>query len=234
MNRWRSYWNTAPNVLSDDPFKQVGKTVRGQAVTRRQLSIMVRSIVDHLALRPADRVLDLGCGNGMITEQVAQHCSSLVAVDFSVPLIANARSQHSGAHIDYLEADVTDLPTGILCDRFDKIYMQEALQHLDEAGLSRLLGSLTRSASHEAPLFFGAVPDAMGLRRFYDTPERYAEYQRRLSLGTEAIGTWWDQDRLAVIARLNGYATRFLPQDEALHTAHYRFDMLCVPQADAR
>ena len=229
MNRWRSHWNTAPNVLSDDPFKQVGKTVQGRAVTVRQLRIMVRSIVDHLALRPADRVLDLGCGNGMITVQVAQHCSSMLAVDFSAPLIASARSQHSGAHIDYVETDVTDLPVGILSDRFDKIYMQEALQHLDEADLSRLLGSLARSASHAAPLFFGAVPDAMRLRSFYDTPERYAEYQSCLSLGTEAIGTWWDRDRLASIARLNGYATRFLPQNEGLHTAHYRFDVLCDP-----
>lgn len=49
---------------SDDLLWQVGKTVNGEPVDRKQLQLIVGQIVSLLDLTPEDRVLDIGAGNG--------------------------------------------------------------------------------------------------------------------------------------------------------------------------
>ena len=85
---WKDYWNTFPNQFAKEDFiKQVGKTVQGKPITNEQLDKIILDIVQKLELKSDDRVLDLCCGNGMITYGMAQNCQSIVSVDFSEPLI---------------------------------------------------------------------------------------------------------------------------------------------------
>jgi hypothetical protein len=79
-------------------------------------------------------------------------------------------------------------------------------------------------------LFFTDIPDAGRLRAFYDTPERWAEFERRRAEGTEALGMWWDREHLTRIFEAHGYAVA-LSMDPQRFTAHYRFDLLATPRA---
>jgi 2-polyprenyl-3-methyl-5-hydroxy-6-metoxy-1,4-benzoquinol methylase len=46
------------------------------------------SLVDAVALQPTDRVLDFGCGTGLLTERIAPAVAEVVAVDASPAMVA--------------------------------------------------------------------------------------------------------------------------------------------------
>jgi 2-polyprenyl-3-methyl-5-hydroxy-6-metoxy-1,4-benzoquinol methylase len=49
--------------------------------------------VDLLAPKPGERILDLGCGDGVLTKKLADLGCEVVAVDSSVPQIEAARKR---------------------------------------------------------------------------------------------------------------------------------------------
>ena len=227
MTDWRAYWNSAPARLdADDVLRQVGKTVNGQPVPSASLDAMADDIRRGLALNREDRLLDLCCGNGLLTSRCAAHCREVVGVDVSAFLIGVARSRFARPNVEYVQADACRLPAEVVGKPFTKICVYEALQHFTEDETRILLEGLPRSA----PVFLGSVPDRERLWNFYDTPARRDEYHRRVKDGTEAIGHWWTSADLARLGGSLGYAVTILAPDPALHVAHYRFDALLTPR----
>lgn len=104
--------------------------------------------------------------------------------------------------------------------------MYEALQHFRLEDLSLLLRLAKTILPQNGVVLLGSIPDVTKLWSFYNTPERKAEYCRRMAEGNEAIGTWWDSEQLREICENQGFRTEILKQSRVLHTAHYRFDAL--------
>jgi 2-polyprenyl-3-methyl-5-hydroxy-6-metoxy-1,4-benzoquinol methylase len=228
MRDWRQYWNHADQVFDDEPLRQVGKTVRGQVIEPAILDAIVADIVLRLDLGASDSLLDLCCGNGLITSRIAAHCRQVVGVDFSRPLIDVANRQFGGANIQYLHADVSDLPEDIVGLTFGKFLMYEAVQHLDSAATAQVLDHVARLGQPGASFYIGSIPDQDRIWRFYDTPERRLEYEHRRLNGTDAIGHWWKREQLVTLARCHGFDVDIFERTAASHGAHYRFDALCV------
>ena len=63
-----------------------------------------------LALRPGERILDVGCGNGVSSRRLAHLGARVVAIDASARFLelARARSQDLSHRIDYRLVDATD------------------------------------------------------------------------------------------------------------------------------
>ena len=57
----------------------------------RFVSDLAAAVVELLAAKPGERILDLGCGDGVLTAKLAAMGSSLVAVDGSAAQVAAAR-----------------------------------------------------------------------------------------------------------------------------------------------
>lgn len=80
------------------------------SATRRRIQPGVRRV---LAMRKGDEtILDLGCGNGELARELAKrgHRGSYLGVDFSLPMLREARSYPEGFSARFLEADLTQLP----------------------------------------------------------------------------------------------------------------------------
>lgn len=225
MIDWREYWDDFPRRFNDDEFRrQVGRTAnRGVPTPEPELETVVAEIVSSLELAPQDRLLDLCCGNGLLTIRFAEHCREAVGVDFSEPMVRLAREHHASGSVRYVEGSVLDLKECV-DGEFDKICMVESLAYFGPEDLTRILEGLsTRSASRSAVLFSGVLDDEAKWN-FFDTPERRSVYEQQQREGTEIMGRWWTRAEIDEIATRQGYEAEFASQDERLNTAHYRFN----------
>ncbi len=90
-----------------------------------------------VALGPADRALDVGCGGGLLTRQLASTCGSVVGIDPHGPSIVGARSETTQESVSYVVGDILDHP--FAPGSFDLIVSVAALHHMDaETGLNRM------------------------------------------------------------------------------------------------
>jgi trans-aconitate 2-methyltransferase len=53
-------------------------------------------VVELLAPQPGERILDLGCGTGQLTAEIANKCARVVGVDNSANMIGQARQNYPG------------------------------------------------------------------------------------------------------------------------------------------
>ena len=77
------------------------------------------------------RVLDVGCGTGLLAFELAQHFESVLGVDCSEPMLAIARSRRSCDRIEYRQLDARHLS---LAERFDLITSHTMFHHLTDVG----------------------------------------------------------------------------------------------------
>lgn len=77
------------------------------------------------------RVLDLACGHGRLTRDLARAGAKVVGVDFSVALLDRARANDSSG-ISYVLADVTRTPTWWDGHPFDGCTCELAMMDIDD------------------------------------------------------------------------------------------------------
>jgi len=76
-----------------------------------------------------DTVLDIGCGNGALTYDVAKKAGQVVGIDLNEKSISLARQRYSRGNIGYICGNVlNDLPD----ERFDVVILSNVLEHIDE------------------------------------------------------------------------------------------------------
>lgn len=225
---WKKYWNETPNKFGETEFlKQLGKTVSGVPITSDQFSAQLADIRKALNINSNDLILDLCCGNGIITAQLSKECSIIVGIDFSDPLISIAKKYNMPSNVRYYCMSALDPKIKFITDKpFTKVYMYEALQHFEENDLEILLMQIKDISNPEVVIFLGGIPDIDKIWDFYDTKERRLDYEVRKKENREAIGTWWRQSIIHEASKKCGFESMVLAQNALLHSAHYRFDVL--------
>lgn len=101
-----------------------------------------RDVVAALALRPSERVLELGCGTGLVTRHLVATGADVLAVDGAPTMQHRARRRAPGATFEH--RDVRDgLPDG----PFDAVVLGFVLHELDPATRAELLRGCTARLS---------------------------------------------------------------------------------------
>ncbi|MDO8529800.1 MAG: class I SAM-dependent methyltransferase [bacterium] len=100
-------------------------------------------------VRPEDVVLDIGCGNGALTADVAKKAKRVVGIDFSEANIATAKRKYSAQNTEYICQDaVKNLPAGT----FDVIILSNVLEHIEDRA------AFLRGLKNRASKFLIRVP----------------------------------------------------------------------------
>lgn len=78
-----------------------------------------------------DRVLDLGCGTGSVTSEIAARVplGVVIGLDISEAMLAYAREHYHGANIIYMQGDARELP---FVEQFDKVTALLSLNWIHE------------------------------------------------------------------------------------------------------
>ena len=101
----------------------------------------VQTIIDLARVSPGDRVLDVGCGTGVVTlalPAMVGQAGAVVGLDPSAGMLAVARdlAASRGLSIEWREADAAAMP--FADSSFDVVLSQQALQFMaDKAGALR-------------------------------------------------------------------------------------------------
>ena len=87
-----------------------------------------KGVVELLAPKPGERILDLGCGTGHLTAEIAAVGALTVGIDQSADMIAQARRQFPDLRFEV--CDAREIPfTG----EFDAVFSNAALHWIPEA-----------------------------------------------------------------------------------------------------
>lgn len=205
---------------------QVGKTVNGEEVSCEQLELIVNNIVKRLDLSAKDVVLDMGCGNGLLTKEVAKHVQKIVGLDSTAELYDIAVEYNASNNISYINENIFDLNLKQHANKFSKIYLYEVIQHLSLSESSDLLTVLNSITSKKSIIFIGGILDADKKWEFFNTDERKAAYFDSLLQGMDPLGTWYYKGYFKYLAEKHNLNFECIKQDDKLYTSHYRFD--CV------
>ena len=87
-----------------------------------------REVVDMLDPKPGERVLDLGCGTGHLTQEIAARGAQVVGVDSSPEMIAQAIAEYPA--LDFRMADARTMQFDA---PFDAVFSNAALHWVHEA-----------------------------------------------------------------------------------------------------
>ena len=96
------------------------------AANGRFVATLASGVVSLLAPQPGEHILDVGCGDGALTEQLAATGAIVTGVDASPTMIAAARKRN--LNVELRSAD--DLP---YIDQFDAVFSNAALHWISAA-----------------------------------------------------------------------------------------------------
>ena len=95
-------------------------------------------LLELLAPRPGERILDLGCGTGHLTAQIARSGACVVGIDRSPAMIADARKNYPG-----IEFHVADARRFRFPQPFDAVFSNAALHWIREP--EKVIGAVWRA-----------------------------------------------------------------------------------------
>jgi len=86
------------------------------------------SVLELLDIKPGERILDLGCGTGHLTNKIKDHGAEVTGIDASGDMIAKAKESFPG--INFLVADAADFHFD---EPFDAVFSNAVLHWVHKA-----------------------------------------------------------------------------------------------------
>ena len=219
----QNYYSKNIKESSGNLMRQVGKTVNGEPVDEKQVELISRSIKNNLNLNLKDKVLDLCCGNGLLTNKTAHYVDSVKGVDIHEDLINIARrnsafnaSYETGSALDYHYKDKD----------YNKVYMYDAQFHFSHIEFKYGLKRIRDILNVGTKFLVGAILDAERLPTFLRNEEDKASYFDCLDNNETFIGTWWNKEHIKKTCADLGLECKIIDIDDKSYMSHYRYDAL--------
>ncbi len=221
---WKAFWNDNPQVRQEDFCRQVGRTFRGVGYSEEQLGLVVANLRSLLEPAHGQSLLDLACGNGLITSRLAPFFARITAADFSAPLIEAAREHFARPNVEYLVEDATELRS--VNGRYDRILVSAALQHFSPLQAERMLRRLAGLLAPGGRVVLSDVPDRERIWNFYRGVRGRMRYALHTLLHKPVIGQWWSPAALRKLGKDAGFSATIRYQEPTLLNHYFRYDVV--------
>lgn len=180
LQQWQTLYNQTyqsteqPQPLAPSPqqFNTTGwnSSYTGDPIPLEQMQEWVSDRVQQiLALKPK-RVLEIGCGTGLLLFQIAPHCQQYVGTDFSAASLASIENQLDAlslSHVELLHCMATDFE-GIELASFDVVILNSIVQYFpSETYLVQVLKKAIEAVAENGVLFIGDVRSLPLLSAFH-------------------------------------------------------------------
>jgi len=135
-----------------------------------------KSLMVHVDTSPGQQILDLGCGDGGLTAELAKHGAKVLGIDNSAEMIVKARFRHP--ELMFAEIDALALPYD---GEFDTVFSNSVFHWI--ANVDLLLSEIRRALKPGGKLVceFGAASNIGTMRQAFAAAcaRRGREYRER-------------------------------------------------------
>jgi len=237
MSDWYKFWQKERTVEINhekDLLYQVYRTVNKKPISNEEINIIVQDIKDKLALEKEDVLLDLGCGNGVITYSLSKYVKTVVGVDFSKQLIYNAKKYKFKQNIHYIVANLLDKKILEFDYEYNKILISAVLQYITLNQFDEFLNNLNKKINIKSLILINDILDADRKWKFFRTFRQKLNYLIKIKLLRKnlGLGKWWNKNEIIILANKYKYSCEFFNQNERLSSSHYRFDVLLIKKSE--
>ncbi|MEP1076598.1 amino acid adenylation domain-containing protein [Leptolyngbya sp. PL-A3] len=173
INHWQTLYNQTyqPDAVEQNDFNIIGwnSSYTGEPIPLEQMQEWVDDRVHQvLNLRP-ERVLEIGCGTGLLLFQIAPHCHEYWGTDFSAVSLDFIRRQWGDRtpSIKLLQRTATDFH-GIPAATFDVVILNSVVQYFPSTDyLLQVLEGAVKAIAPGGVLFLGDVRSLPLLTAFH-------------------------------------------------------------------
>jgi amino acid adenylation domain-containing protein len=180
VSQWQMIWDGTyhrPEAGSDPTFNIVGwkSSYTGKPIPGEEMREWVEGTVDRIrALKPA-RILDIGCGSGLLLFRLAPGCESYCGTDFSGETIRRLEATLAGQQpklpVKLFQRPAEDF-SGWEDGSFDVVVLNSVIQYFPNwEYLVRVLEGATRVLKPGGHIFVGDVRSLPLLNSFYASLE---------------------------------------------------------------
>lgn len=166
----RSATKVWERLTSDAPVSRIRQTVREGRDQMRAL--MLSRLPDDLR---GARVLDAGCGTGLMTAELAARGASVLGVDISPQLIGIAEARLPDALRDRVTFQSGDM-TAVALGSFDYVMAMDSLIYYSTADISAVLKKLAHRTSKA--VVFTVAPKTPFLMTFFTLGKAFPRADR--------------------------------------------------------
>lgn len=181
-----------------------------------------RTLIEWLAPKPGERVLDVGCGDGYNSAAIARRGAFVTGIDVNEQRLAIARRRHRGLSVEFhtMNAEMMSFADG----SFDKAISFCAIEHFERDDL--VLANVRRGLAPHGVLILSA--DSLTNPEIHDA-------ERRIHSRRYAVNTFYTVELLGQKLDAAGFALdrwRYIlttPVTLALVRASWHLDDLPLP-----
>lgn len=167
-------------LTSDAPVSRIRQTVREGR--DRMRAIMLGQLPQDLS---GCRVLDAGCGTGLMTVELAERGAEVVAVDISPQLISIAEQRldaRLSSKVSFRSGDMTDPGLGA----FDYVLAMDSMIYYRASDIADILDRLAARTDHA--VVFTVAPRTPFLMTFFTVGKAFPRSDRSPTMIPHAFG----------------------------------------------
>jgi amino acid adenylation domain-containing protein len=228
VSQWQTlYEQTYGRPASDDDptFNIVSwnSSYTGEPIPAAEMREWVDQTVERIqALRPA-RILEIGCGTGLLLWRLAPGCTSYVGTDFSASVVRDLQRHLHGRNLPQVEVfeRAADDFTGIEAGSFDAVVLNSVVQYFPGVEyLVRVLEGAVRAVAPGGHIFIGDLRSLPLLEAYHTSVQVHvAEGGLAVADLIDRVRTRMNaEEELVVDPRLFAELTRHLPRVTAVST----------------
>jgi 2-polyprenyl-3-methyl-5-hydroxy-6-metoxy-1,4-benzoquinol methylase len=170
-------------------------------------------------IKESDRVLEVGCGSGLGSIFLSQHCAHVTGLEVRTTEVEEARAINRRQNVEFVVGDLFELEDA---QKYDVVVNLDVIEHMPIEQGRELVASMARHLEPAGMLVIG-------------TPSIYS-YQYQSPLSQASHVKCYDQaELLSVVDNYFGRTLAFSMNDEVVHTgfakmAWYYFVLAFIPK----